>query len=295
VGRACALQDRCAHRGAQLSLGEVTEGRLACRYHGWRYGGDGRCEHIPSLVAGKAVPRGIGVRSYACAEAAGYVYVWMGEGAPSRPAPITPQFETFDWAQGALDLKCSALAAIENNLDWCHPTFAHPYTHGQFFMNQALGFREQTIEARPTSGGMVVFGPVWEGLAGPDGAPVSLAFELPDRVSIGFSVGPQGQMRIVLHFVPTGPGTCRQEWMANTGPASAAGPQVVWTDEPQPIFEQDRAVLESLQLAVDREGHGFERSVEVDAATLMARRIYAAASGEAGGAAPKRRLIKVRS
>src|ERR1700682_6384681 len=30
-------RDLCPHRGAQLSLGAVTGGVLACPYHGWRY------------------------------------------------------------------------------------------------------------------------------------------------------------------------------------------------------------------------------------------------------------------
>ena len=39
-----ALLDRCPHRGAALSLGTVTDdGSLQCRYHGWRFRGDGAC------------------------------------------------------------------------------------------------------------------------------------------------------------------------------------------------------------------------------------------------------------
>lgn len=294
-GRARAVLDRCIHRGAQLSLGEVKDGELACRYHGWRYAGDGACVHIPSLVAGKAVPAGMRVRGFPCVEKHGYVYVWMGDGPPRGEPAGAPDFDCFNWAQGVLELECSALALIENNLDWCHPTFAHPYTHGQFFVNQALGFREQTIEARPTPGGLVVFGPLLEGVHEPSEAAVRLGFELPDRVVVDFSNGPQGRSLVVMHIVPTGERTSRQEWMVSTGPATGGEPSLVWTDEPQAIFEQDRVVLESLQRAVDREGHGFERSVEVDAATLMARRIYRAAAQAATVAPPKRRLIKVRS
>src|SRR5471032_2895231 len=40
--------DLCPHRGAQLSLGAVTGGLLACPYHGWRFDADGQCIHIPS-------------------------------------------------------------------------------------------------------------------------------------------------------------------------------------------------------------------------------------------------------
>lgn len=38
-----ALRDRCPHRHAPLSAGRVRpDGRLACGYHGWHFGGDGR-------------------------------------------------------------------------------------------------------------------------------------------------------------------------------------------------------------------------------------------------------------
>jgi len=42
-----ALPNRCAHRGALLSRGTVVDGTLACRYHGWRDAGTGKCVHIP--------------------------------------------------------------------------------------------------------------------------------------------------------------------------------------------------------------------------------------------------------
>ena len=301
-GHPRAVHDRCAHRGAQLSLGEVTDGALACRYHGWRYGADGGCVHIPSLVAGQEIPRGIGVRGFPCAERDGYVWVWMGDGVPSNPPSGIAHFDQFRWVQGALTLNCEALAVIENNLDWCHPVFAHPFTHGQFFMNQATGFRDQTLEMRLTPTGLTVFSPPTDNAAEPipDAAWVQLTFELPGRVTVAFSQGPQGPMRIVMHMVPTGAATCRQEWLVSTGPApEGEAPAVAWSDEPQPIFEQDRLVMESAQLAFAREGHGFERSVEADAPTLLARRIYALAAADrwAEGRAglTKRRLVRVRS
>ena len=43
-----ALLDKCPHRGASLSLGLVTDdGNLQCRYHGWRFRGDGVCAGCP--------------------------------------------------------------------------------------------------------------------------------------------------------------------------------------------------------------------------------------------------------
>ncbi len=301
-GHPHAVQDRCAHRGVELHLGEVKEGGLACRYHGWRYAGDGRCVHIPSLVGGQKIAKGAGVRGFPCMEAHAYIWVWMGEGPPvGAPAPVG-EFGDFNWVQGSLDLDCAALAVIENNLDWCHPVFAHPFTHGQFFANQALGFREQAIEMRRTDRGLAVFAPPTADAAEPIPATAmtALIFELPDRVTVAFNVGPQGPMRIVMHMVPTGAATCRQEWMVSTGPAGdRAEPLVAWADAVNPIFEQDRQVLESLQLAIEREGRSFERSVPADGPTLLARRIYALAckGGWKAGhiSATQRRIINVRT
>ncbi|MEM8948223.1 MAG: Rieske (2Fe-2S) protein [Pseudomonadota bacterium] len=41
-------EDRCPHRGMRLSFGFVRGDTLTCLYHGWRYGSEGGCQHIPA-------------------------------------------------------------------------------------------------------------------------------------------------------------------------------------------------------------------------------------------------------
>ena len=41
------LTDRCPHRKAPLSAGEVVGNDLACGYHGIRFNGQGACTHVP--------------------------------------------------------------------------------------------------------------------------------------------------------------------------------------------------------------------------------------------------------
>jgi len=97
-GKPHALEDRCCHRGVQLSLGTLTpEGCLACRYHGWQYDGSGRCVHVPSLPAGTPVPEGFRVRSFACVEQDHYVWVWMGDGAPNEGEQWRINFSRVEW------------------------------------------------------------------------------------------------------------------------------------------------------------------------------------------------------
>ena len=67
-GEVYAIRDICPHRAAPLSAGKLVaeaDGREAveCPYHGWRFGTDGGCTSIPSLVEGQGVEVSrIGVR-----------------------------------------------------------------------------------------------------------------------------------------------------------------------------------------------------------------------------------------
>src|SRR5688500_5318555 len=89
-GQAHAWQDLCVHRGAKLSLGRVDGQRLACAYHGWAYGGDGRCVHIPAhpeqSPPAKAVVRGYQVRER-------YGLLWVCLGTPSGDIPPFPEWD----------------------------------------------------------------------------------------------------------------------------------------------------------------------------------------------------------
>src|SRR5215471_18339077 len=144
-GKPCALLNRCCHRGVQLSLGKVVDGAIVCRYHGWRYDSSGRCIHIPSLTAEEHIPKRAEVPVYPCIEQDGYVWVWMGKPVSdlNLPQPI-PDFSLYRWHQGSILMQCDAMKGIENNLDWCHPYFTHPWTHSQFFVTHFRGFQEQS-------------------------------------------------------------------------------------------------------------------------------------------------------
>ena len=46
-GKVAALEDFCPHRGAPLSLGYVSEGKLVCGYHGLEMGCQGKTIAMP--------------------------------------------------------------------------------------------------------------------------------------------------------------------------------------------------------------------------------------------------------
>ena len=58
-GQAAALLDRCPHRLAPLSMGEICEDAIACPYHGLRFDAAGRCVLAPGqpIVPARAQAR----------------------------------------------------------------------------------------------------------------------------------------------------------------------------------------------------------------------------------------------
>jgi 5,5'-dehydrodivanillate O-demethylase len=77
---------RCPHRGTQLSLGWVENDTLRCRYHGWRFDGDGQCVEQPN--EDRPFCEKVKVRSYPTREYAGLIFAYLGEGEP-------PAFRTY--------------------------------------------------------------------------------------------------------------------------------------------------------------------------------------------------------
>ncbi|TMJ22384.1 MAG: Rieske 2Fe-2S domain-containing protein, partial [Alphaproteobacteria bacterium] len=61
----------CPHLGADLSLGQVVDGRLRCAYHHWSFDGAGACAHIPT---GDKIPGAARIFTYPAAEKWGLVW-----------------------------------------------------------------------------------------------------------------------------------------------------------------------------------------------------------------------------
>jgi phenylpropionate dioxygenase-like ring-hydroxylating dioxygenase large terminal subunit len=297
-GRPGALLDRCAHRAVRLSLGRVTAGNLACGYHGWQYARDGQCAHIPSLCAGEGAPHGVAVTAYPCVEQDGYVWVWTGEGPPIPSVPN--RIEEFDgnaWLQGTVLFNCSACMLIENQFDAAHPAFAHEGTHPAYFFSRLRGMPETEFEVRMEEQGFAAFIPVVDPDQPIPDEPRSLTrLELPARVYIRQVAEPLVNFRLVLHVVPTGPQTCRLEWLQHN-PKGAEG--ITWVEKETRLIEQDRLLLESAQPAYGP-GAGFsERSVPADFVTMLVRRALRASAQPDWRAElrhlPGRRIVRLRS
>ena len=128
-GRAAALEDRCCHRAAPLSLGRMHEGRLQCGYHGLLFDADGVCVHIPGQ---DRIPSSARVRAYPVQERWNVAWIWMGDPALADPAKIIdlPWLDDPAWAitPGQIELECNYQLIIDNLLDVTHAAYLHRNT-----------------------------------------------------------------------------------------------------------------------------------------------------------------------
>jgi vanillate O-demethylase monooxygenase subunit len=127
-----AMIDQCPHRLAPLSAGEIVDGTVQCPYHGYRYGLDGRCVHIPALGAGSPIPPKARVTTAFAVEER-YGLVWLAPKEPVNGIIDVPEWDDPAFGVAALpDQQWPAGAGqmTENFLDMGHLAFLHAKTFG---------------------------------------------------------------------------------------------------------------------------------------------------------------------
>lgn len=130
-GEICALEDRCCHRGAPLSLGTATAKGVRCGYHGLEFGTDGKCIEIPGQ---KNIPKKFRVKSYPVVAKGDYVWIWMGDAEKASADAIVdyPPDDPVNWprADDMLHLKASYVMVLENLMDLSHLSYLHKNSIG---------------------------------------------------------------------------------------------------------------------------------------------------------------------
>lgn len=130
-GGVVALEDRCCHRQAPLSIGAKEGDSLRCMYHGWKFGPTGKCIEIPGQ---EEIPERACVRSFPVVERNNWIWVWMGE-----PAKADPELICFsvgpghpDWNMKTSYVRVNANYRLEiaNLSDLTHISWVHDQTFG---------------------------------------------------------------------------------------------------------------------------------------------------------------------
>jgi len=146
-GKACVLSDTCVHRGGSLggawsgvNSPRIVNGCIVCPYHGWEFGGDGKCKNIPSIGYGTKPPPRAKVDAYPVEEKYGIVFAFLGDASEEERPPLlnVEEYDQEGWRANqvlVLEVPYYYERSIENGLDPAHNEFVHP-THGFSAINR---------------------------------------------------------------------------------------------------------------------------------------------------------------
>jgi phenylpropionate dioxygenase-like ring-hydroxylating dioxygenase large terminal subunit len=126
-GSVAALEDRCPHRFAPLSLGVREGDSIQCAYHGLTFSAQGECIRNPY---GPKIPNGASVRSFPTYERYGIVWMWAGQPELANTGTI-PNFDAVFEGQeapplrGYTEMKANFEYGTDNLMDLSHIEFVH--------------------------------------------------------------------------------------------------------------------------------------------------------------------------
>src|SRR3954451_19027366 len=129
-GKINVLDGYCRHIGGDLSQGEVKGNEIACPFHDWRWGGDGRCQAIPYA---RRVPLRARTQRYETAIVNDQLLIWHDvEGSKADYDILPPQLaglaegEYTDWVWVAEEIEGShCRELIDNVVDMAHFYYVH--------------------------------------------------------------------------------------------------------------------------------------------------------------------------
>lgn len=130
-GTVVAMDNRCAHRKAPLSMGRREGDSVRCMYHGLKFESHGRCTEIPGQPN---IPEKLCLRTFPVVEQGRWIWIWMGDKEKADPAliPATPTLKHPEWKYrpGYMHYKADYLLICDNLLDFSHLSYVHEKTLG---------------------------------------------------------------------------------------------------------------------------------------------------------------------
>jgi len=155
-GQLTALEDRCCHRAAPLSKGELEGDALRCMYHGLLFDCHGRCIEVPGQ---ERLSDKMRVRAYPVEIRDNLVWIWMGDSSSARPEDI----QRLHWANKEgwsveegryLHYDSSVQLIVDNLLDFSHLGYVHGKSIGtrrQGSIRPETQFSSESVSVRFTT------------------------------------------------------------------------------------------------------------------------------------------------
>ena len=139
TGALHVLDAYCRHMGGDLSRGTVKGDALACPFHDWRWGGNGRCAGIPYA---RRVPVAARTRSWRTLEQNRQLFVWHDPQGNPPPDDVTiPRIEgahSAEWSNWTWDSilveGANCREVIDNVADMAHFFYIH-FAFPTYFKN----------------------------------------------------------------------------------------------------------------------------------------------------------------
>lgn len=289
-GEVVAIEDRCPHRGAPLSLGCRKGDLVQCGYHGFTFDRQGACVDVPSMRSPLPAAR---IRSFPVIEHAPFVWIYLGD--PARLAD-TPPPPTLDWmsdpafalVHGQMDIRANYMLLKENVLDLTHFGYVHATSFKisdwvdppRFSSKGETTSYHQSFNRSPLP-------PVFA-------EPLGLAPGTPyDRENYGSFLSPAlqsaavdlkdpdsqtitGRFRISHATTPVSRDRMLYFWLLGRDHGKSPAELGALVDLTKVGFAEDETMIEAIQAAADRSPLGSnapEVSVKMDTAGIQARRI----------------------
>ena len=260
-----AHEDRCLHRGAKLSVGQVLNDTLRCAYHGWCYDTTGQCVTIPTskIAETKLAPR-LRLNQFATQERAGLVWVYFSEQQeqPVPPLVIPEELEDHSYSGFICEAEWQAnwILVLENLADPMHG----PFLHGQS-LTLSRGALEDDMRTSRNENGFIVERAGQRGVNF-DWSEFYCRDSIWVRLDIPLPFGPKGILRILCFTTPIDgdrtlvyflryrklSGWKRAYWRFLY--------KVFWQNQHLKVIEQDRVILESQRGAESRRAEHLSNS-----------------------------------
>ncbi|MGZ3247369.1 MAG: Rieske 2Fe-2S domain-containing protein [Croceibacterium sp.] len=264
AGKACALIDRCPHRGVALSLGQVRDGIIECPFHGWRFDGTGANCHVPWNPDAKRDI--LGASALPLRETAGLLWLYTGFEPADEPQPSESLLQpgVVLCAQSSL-WNTHWTRAMENMLDSPHLPFVHKATIGRFVAGHVGGRMDMSWTETP-------YGAKVENVIEGRERGARLDYRSPNAMELFIDFG--GRLfRMLAICLPVDDTHTLLTIVTLRNFARWRGFDAYFLRSNRKIAIEDKAILETSDpIAVPPAGQ--EKSVRTDAPTLAFRKLY---------------------